>query len=156
MTGGLSIPGQDDSYDFGSAASFYIDATRAPYDANYQMHRYLTVDLPDALHAAFPALDRQRSSITGHSMGGHGALILYLRNPGMFRSVSAFAPIANPRECDWGRKALEGYLGPEREAWREWDATELVGGWAERGGGPLDILVDVVRCRGEMRMRRAG
>ncbi|ROT38561.1 S-formylglutathione hydrolase [Sodiomyces alkalinus F11] len=137
---GLDIPGANDAYDFGEAASFYIDATRAPYAQNYQMESYLTTELPDLVFREFAGkLDPSRLSITGHSMGGHGALSLYLKYPGKYRSVSAFAPIANPSRCPWGEKAFSGYLGDDREEWKKHDATELVKGWK----GPLNALIDV-------------
>jgi S-formylglutathione hydrolase len=102
------------------------------------MYSYITSELPKALFASFPELDSSRVSITGHSMGGHGALTLYLKNPGMYKSVSAFAPISNPSQCPWGQKAFNGYLAGKDE-WKEWDASELVKGWK----GTLDLLVDV-------------
>lgn len=137
---GLKIQGEDDSYDFGTGAGFYLNATKAPYDKNYKMYTYITSELPSDLFSAFPSqLDISRVSITGHSMGGHGALTLFLKNPGLYKSVSAFAPIANPSKCPWGEKAFGGYLGEDREAWKEWDASELVKGW--KGG--LDVLIDV-------------
>jgi len=104
------------------------------------MSTYITSELPQALFSSFPTLDNTRVSITGHSMGGHGALTLYLKNPGMYKSVSAFAPIANPVNCPWGEKAFTGYLGEDREAWKKYDATELVRVWE----GDLDVLIDVV------------
>ncbi|KAK0753046.1 Alpha/Beta hydrolase protein [Schizothecium vesticola] len=140
---GLDIPGSKDAYDFGEAASFYLDATVPPYSAAYKMETYLTSELPSLLFsdAEFgPYLDGDRVSITGHSMGGHGALTLYLRHPGMYQSCSAFAPIVNPTECAWGVKAFRGYLGKEREAWKEHDAAELVRR-LERGK-ELRVLVD--------------
>jgi S-formylglutathione hydrolase len=105
------------------------------------MYSYITSELPQALYSSFQELDGSRVGITGHSMGGHGALTLFLKNPGMYRSVSAFAPIANPSQCPWGEKAFTGYLGEDREAWKEWDATELVKGWKNRR---FDCLIDVV------------
>ena len=141
---GLNYPGEAESYDFGLAAGFYLDATRAPWAGGYKMETYITSELPEALFgdAEFGRLlDREKVSITGHSMGGHGALTLYLRHPGMYRSVSAFAPIANPSRCPWGRKAFAGYLGGEEKGERgRHDATELVKGWK---GGDLKALVDV-------------
>lgn len=141
---GLSIPGANDAYDFGEAASFYLDATVPPYADAYKMETYLTSELPSLLFsdAEFgPYLDGERVSITGHSMGGHGALTLYLRHPGMYQSCSAFAPIANPTGCPWGVKAFTGYLGEDRmEEWKGHDATELVRG-LERGK-ELKVLVD--------------
>jgi len=138
---GLALPGERDSWDFGEAASFYLDATRAPFADHYRMETYLTRELPALLADRFPdELDLGRTSITGHSMGGHGALTLYLKHPGLYRSVSAFAPIANPSSCPWGEKAFTGYLGEDREAWKAHDATELVRGWE----GDLKMLIDVV------------
>lgn len=136
---GLDLPGEHDSWDFGSAASFYIDATREPWNKNYNMESYLTKELPDVVFGNFKELDRQRVSISGHSMGGHGALTLYLKNPGQYKSVSAWAPISNPVNCPWGEKAFTGYLGDNKEDWKKHDATELVKGWK----GPLNALIDV-------------
>ncbi|KUI56988.1 S-formylglutathione hydrolase [Cytospora mali] len=140
---GLNLPGEKDAWDFGEAASFYVDATQAPFDKNYKMETYLARELPDTLFgsAEFGALlDRERVSIAGHSMGGHGALTLYLKYPGAYKSVSAFAPISNPVNCPWGQKAFAGYLGEDKAEWAKHDATELVKGWK---GGPLNMLVDV-------------
>lgn len=103
------------------------------------MESYITSELPKALFAYFPELDSSRVSISGHSMGGHGALTLFLKNPGMYKSVSAFAPICNPMNCPWGEKAFKGYLGEDRKSWEKHDATELVKGWK----GNLDVLIDV-------------
>lgn len=141
VTGGLKIEGEDDAYDFGSGAGFYVDATTSPWSKGYKMYTYITSEMPSALFESFPQLDSSRVSITGHSMGGHGALTLYLKNPGMYKSCSAFAPIANPSKCPWGEKAFKGYFGEgEREGkWKEHDATELVKGWK----GPLELLIDV-------------
>lgn len=141
---GLDIAGAKDSWDFGEAASFYVDAKREPWAQNYRMETYLTEELPAALFAHFgDKLDKERVSITGHSMGGHGALTLYLKHPGMYKSVSAFAPIANPSSCPWGEKAFKGYIGEDRSEWAKHDATELVKGWK----GDLKALVDVVSER---------
>ncbi|WEW58822.1 S-formylglutathione hydrolase [Emydomyces testavorans] len=138
---GLNIQGEDDAYDFGSGAGFYVDATKAPWDKGYKMYSYMTEELPKTVFAAFPQLDSSRVSITGHSMGGHGALTLYLKNPGKYKSVSAFAPICNPINSPWGQKAFKGYFGEENtQKWKEHDATELIKQWK---GGPLDILIDV-------------
>lgn len=140
---GLNYPGETDSWDFGAGASFYVDATTEPWKKGYQMETYLTKELPEALFKDEEFgryLDGERVSITGHSMGGHGALTLYLKHPGMYKSVSAFAPIANPSRCPWGEKAFTGYLGTDREEWKKHDATELVKGWK---GGELKMLVDV-------------
>jgi len=105
------------SWDFGSGAGFYVDATEEPWAKNYRMWSYLTDELPALVEAEFP-VDMQRQAIMGHSMGGHGALTVALRNPGRFRSVSAFAPIVAPSQVPWGLKALGGYLGEDRQAWR--------------------------------------
>lgn len=135
-----ALPGENDAYDFGSAASFYIDATRDPWKGSYKMESYLTRELPGLVFDAFPEIDGGRVSISGHSMGGHGALTLYLKNPGAYRSVSAWAPITNPSRCPWGEKAFSGYLGDDKEEWKKHDATELLRGWK----GPLNALIDVV------------
>jgi len=137
---GLNIAGEDESYDFGSGAGFYVDATKEPYSKGYKMYSYITDELPQALFAHFKELDGSRVSITGHSMGGHGALTLFLKNPGKYKSVSAFAPIANPSQCPWGEKAFSGYFGEnEKAAWKEHDATELIAKFPES----TDILIDV-------------
>ena len=135
---GLGFAGEADSYDFGVGAGFYVDATQAPWAAGYRMDSYVTRELPAIVATEFP-VDTQRAGIFGHSMGGHGALVLALRNPSRYRSVSAFAPIASPMRCPWGEKALAGYLGPDRAAWRAYDATALV---ADRGWKGPPILVD--------------
>ncbi|KJS43051.1 MAG: S-formylglutathione hydrolase [Rhodospirillaceae bacterium BRH_c57] len=134
---GLGLPGEDDSYDFGSGAGFYVDATQDPWARNYRMYTYVTEELPKVVGEAFP-LDMARQGIFGHSMGGHGALVCALRNPQRYRSVSAFAPIVAPSRVPWGVKALGGYLGEDRAAWRAYDATELVAtsGWRDT------ILID--------------
>ncbi|KAI0909607.1 carbohydrate esterase family 1 protein [Ustulina deusta] len=142
---GAGIAGEDATWDFGSGAGFYVDATEAPWRAHYNMYSYVSAELPAALFAdaALGArLDPSRVSITGHSMGGHGALTLYLRNPGKYRSVSAFAPISNPSRCPWGEKAFAGYLGGDRGAWAAYDATHLVTAEAWRGKD-LRALIDV-------------
>jgi len=137
---GLGIQGEDESYDFGSGAGFYVDATKAPWDKGYKMYSYIADELPGELFKSFEELDGSRMSITGHSMGGHGALTLYLKNPGKYRSVSAFAPISNPSNCDWGKKAFGGYFGEEEKSkWTEHDATELI----QKFEGKTDILIDV-------------
>ena len=133
---GEGVP-DDPAYDFGQGAGFYLDATQAPWAANFRMERYVVGELPALIAANFPA-DMARQAITGHSMGGHGALTLALRHPGRWRSVSAFAPIASPTRCPWGQKALSGYLGPDRSAWRAHDATALI----EGGAAVAEILVD--------------
>ncbi|KAA2237472.1 S-formylglutathione hydrolase [Salinarimonas soli] len=124
------------AYDFGLGAGFYVDATREPFSRHYRMRSYIERELPEAL-AELP-FDMSRQGITGHSMGGHGAITIALRNPGRFRSVSAFAPIASPMNCPWGEKALTGYLGPDRAAWRTYDSCALI-----EDGARLDgLLVD--------------
>ncbi|KAL8733850.1 MAG: hypothetical protein Q9166_001838 [cf. Caloplaca sp. 2 TL-2023] len=138
---GLNIKGEDDSYDFGTGAGFYVDATKEPWSKGYRMYSYITSELPQTVFNAFDQVDGSRVSIFGHSMGGHGALTLFLKNPGKYKSVSAFAPIANPSNCDWGKKAFGGYFGDDNQVeWAEHDATELVKDWK---GEPLDILIDV-------------
>jgi S-formylglutathione hydrolase len=121
---GDGVP-DDPAYDFGQGAGFYVDATQAPWAAHFRMRSYIERELPALVAAEFP-VDLERQGITGHSMGGHGALTIALRNPGRFRSVSAFSPIASPLACPWGEKALTGYLGPDRSAWREYDACALI------------------------------
>ena len=123
---GEGVPGDPaGSYDFGLGAGFYVDATQAPYAKNYRMRSYIESELPALVAEHLPA-DMARQSIFGHSMGGHGALTIALRNPDRFRSVSAFAPIASPINCPWGQKALGGYLGANQAAWRDYDATALI------------------------------
>ena len=121
-----NIEGEDDSYDFGTGAGFYVDATEEKWKSNYNMFSYVTRELPSVIEANFTSVDPSLKSIFGHSMGGHGALVCFLKNPGQYLSVSAFAPICNPMNCPWGDKAFTGYLGPDRDTWKEWDATELV------------------------------
>jgi S-formylglutathione hydrolase len=123
----VRLPGDDASWDFGLAAGFYVDATEAPWSTHYRMYSYVTRELPEIVAANFAA-DPERQGIFGHSMGGHGALVCALRNPGRYRSLSAFAPIAAPMQCPWGRKAFDGYLGPDESRWLEWDASVLVAG----------------------------
>ena len=134
---GQGVP-DDDAYDFGQGAGFYVDATQAPFDANFRMYSYVTEELPGLIAAEFPA-DMARQAITGHSMGGHGALTLALRNPGRYRSCSAFAPIVAPSQVPWGEKALGRYLGEDRAAWRAHDAVALI----EDGARLAELLVDV-------------
>ena len=122
---GLDLPGEHDDYDFGSAAGFYVDATQAPWSSNYRMYSYVTEELPNLAFDNF-ACDPSRQGIFGHSMGGHGALVCALRNPGRYRSVSAFSPICSPMNCPWGEKAFEGYLGPDKTAWKEYDTCQLI------------------------------
>merc|ERR1719217_680325 len=136
---GANIAGEDDAYDFGTGAGFYVDATQAPWDAHYNMYTYITKELPALVEANLPTNGLR--SITGHSMGGHGALTIAFKNPSMYASVSAFAPICNPSQVPWGKKALGGYLGPDESTWKQYDACELLrahGVFKEFG----DILVD--------------
>jgi S-formylglutathione hydrolase len=133
---GADVP-DDEAYDFGQGAGFYIDATEAPFDANYRMYSYVTEELPELIAANFP-VDMERQGIMGHSMGGHGALTIALGNPGRYRSCSAFAPIVAPSQVPWGEKALSRYLGPDRAAWRAHDAVALI----EDGARLDDLLVD--------------
>jgi S-formylglutathione hydrolase len=121
----VRLPGDDASWDFGLAAGFYVDATQAPWSAHYRMYSYVTRELPELVAARFPA-DTSRQGIFGHSMGGHGALVCALRNPDGYRSLSAFAPIAAPMRCPWGRKAFSGYLGQDESTWMDYDASVLV------------------------------
>lgn len=126
------------AFDFGLGAGFYVDATQAPFASHYRMYSYVVDELPEVVASAFP-IDLGRQAITGHSMGGHGALTIALRNPGRFRSVSAFAPIVAPSQVPWGEKALGGYLGPDRSLWRRHDAVALI----EDGARLAELLVDV-------------
>lgn len=134
---GANIKGEDESFDFGSGASFYLNATTPEYKNHYRMEEYITTELPSLLNAAYP-IDPSNTSIFGHSMGGHGALTLFLKHPGMYKSVSAFAPITNPANCPWGEKAFTGYLGSDKEEWKKHDATELIGTYK----GELNALID--------------
>ena len=133
---GDDVP-DDPAYDFGQGAGFYLDATTAPWSTHFRMESYLLDELPVLIHAHFPA-DVSAQAVTGHSMGGHGALTLALRHPGRFASVSAFAPIAAPSQVPWGQKALGGYLGDDPLAWRQHDACALI----DDGGRLPDLLVD--------------
>jgi S-formylglutathione hydrolase len=135
---GEDVPDDPDgAYDFGLGAGFYVDATEEPFAQHYRMRHYIEDELPALVAANFPA-DMARQGIMGHSMGGHGALTISLRNPGRFRATSAFAPIVSPANCPWGHKALGGYLGPDRATWAEYDACALI-----RGGARLpDLLID--------------
>ena len=134
---GEDVP-DSETYDFGQGAGFYVDATEEPWSRNYWMWTYVTEELPALVAAEFPA-DMNRQGITGHSMGGHGALTVAMHNPGRFRSVSAFAPIVAPSQVPWGEKALGGYLGEDRGAWRKHDAVALI----EDGATLPELLVDV-------------
>ena len=133
---GEGVP-DDAAYDFGVGAGFYLDATEAPWSRQFRMRSYVEDELPALLGAGLP-LDMGRQGLCGHSMGGHGALTIGLRNPGRFRAVSAFAPIASPMRCPWGEKALSGYLGADRAAWRPYDACALIAD----GARLPEILID--------------
>ncbi len=135
---GLKLPGEAASYDFGLGAGFYVDATEEPWARGYRMYSYVTKELPKVVSVNFP-VDPSRAGIFGHSMGGHGALTIALRNPHAYRSVSAFAPICAPMCCPWGEKALAGYLGGDRTRWRDYDTTALL---EDRGWSGPPLLVD--------------
>ena len=121
----ITLPGDRDSWDFGVGAGFYLDATQAPWSKHYHMYSYVVNELPGVIAANFSA-DLSRSGIMGHSMGGHGALAIALRNSGSYRSVSAFAPICAPMQVPWGNKAFSGYLGADRAGWAQYDSVELL------------------------------
>lgn len=134
---GESVPGDpDNAWDFGLGAGFYVNASQAPWSKHYHMHDYVVTELPDLIEASFPV--SKRRGIAGHSMGGHGALVCALRNPGRYESVSAFAPITNPSTVPWGIKAFSRYLGQNPAGWQAWDACELITQARER----LPILID--------------
>ena len=134
---GDAIPDEPDNWQFGKGAGFYVDATEAPYAANYRMYSYVTGELPKLVAENFPA-DMSRQGIFGHSMGGHGAITIALKNPDRFRSCSAFAPIAHPSVSNWSKPALEKYLGSDRSAWRAYDSVALI----EDGRRFPELLVD--------------
>lgn len=133
---GLDLPGEHDSYDFGSGAGFYVNATVAPWADHYRMYDYVVHELPALVKTLFAFNGKE--SISGHSMGGHGALTIALKNPERFRAVSAFAPIVNPSNCPWGEKAFTGYLGNAPELWRAYDSCELI----KQGARVDHILID--------------
>ncbi len=133
---GGDVP-NDEAYDFGQGAGFYVNATQDPWAEHFRMREYIEQELPALVAANFP-VDMERQGISGHSMGGHGALTISLRNPGRFRSTSAFAPIVSPLNCPWGEKALTGYLGPDKDAWREYDSCALI----EDGARIDNMLID--------------
>jgi len=136
---GQGVPGDPaGAYDFGLGAGFYVDATQPPYSRNYRMWSYVTKELPELVVANFP-VDETRQSILGHSMGGHGALTIALSHPARYRAATAFSPIAAPSQVPWGIKALGGYLGDNKEAWRKHDAVALIGDGARFS----DFLVDI-------------
>jgi S-formylglutathione hydrolase len=134
---GAEVPGDPDGgWDFGHGAGFYLNATQAPWATHYRMHDYVVQELPALIEANFAVGERR--GIFGHSMGGHGALVCALRNPGRYQSLSAFAPICNPAAVPWGEKAFSRYLGEDRALWREWDASQLLASAGEK----LPILID--------------
>ena len=135
---GITLPGDRDTWDFGVGAGFYVDATCEPWSQHYRMRQYIAQELRSLVEAEFP-VDGARTAMSGHSMGGHGALTIALSMPEWIRSVSAFAPIAAPMRCPWGEKALTGYLGQDRAAWAAYDSTALV---QSRGWSGPPILVD--------------
>lgn len=128
----------DDGYDMGQGAGFYVDATQEPWAEHFQMKTYIEDELPQLIAQNFPQADMSRQGITGHSMGGHGALTIGLRNPDRFKSISAFSPIVSPMACPWGVKALTGYLGENRAAWADYDACELI----KNGARPEALLIE--------------
>ena len=134
---GDDVP-NDEGYDMGQGAGFYVNATQSPWDTHFHMRDYIETELPELIAAQFPMADMSRQGITGHSMGGHGALTIGLRNPDRFKSISAFSPIVSPLNCPWGEKALGGYIGPNRAAWRDYDACALI----EDGARAEHILID--------------
>lgn len=133
---GLDLQGEHDSYDFGSGAGFYLNATLLPWVEHYRMYDYIVSELPSIVAKLFAFNGKQ--SISGHSMGGHGALTIALKNPKSFASVSAFAPITNPSQCPWGQKAFNGYLGSDENLWKAYDTCELI----KQGARVPDILID--------------
>ena len=139
---GLNIPGDSESWDFGVAAGFYLDATQEPWARNYRMYTYITQELRALIEGQFPA-DPARTGIFGHSMGGHGALVLGLRNPDIYKSLSAFAPISAPKQVPWGQKAFAGYLGADTGQWSQYDATEIMSGLQpQQAARRSHILID--------------
>lgn len=137
---GAGVEGESAAWDFGVGAGFYLDATQQPWSKHWRMESYIVEELRELLGAELP-IDLARLGLTGHSMGGHGALTLALRHPGLFKTVSAFAPICAPTACPWGHKALTGYLGEDRSAWAAHDATQLMAAQAQ-APYPQGILID--------------
>ncbi|MDE1464102.1 S-formylglutathione hydrolase [Spartinivicinus sp. A2-2] len=133
---GTNLPGEHDSWDLGSSAGFYVDATEQPWASHYKMYSYVTKELPVLITESFPVTDKK--AISGHSMGGHGALVCALKNPRAYTSVSAFAPISHPSDCPWGQKAFSHYLGDNKDNWAQYDACDLVA----KSSSPIPILVD--------------
>ncbi|MGY8905658.1 MAG: S-formylglutathione hydrolase [Pseudomonadales bacterium] len=135
-----AIGGEDEAYDLGTGAGFYVNATQAPWSDAYNMYSYVTEELPSIIQTHYAVSDQ--AAISGHSMGGHGALICALKNPGKYASVSAFAPITSPSQCPWGRKGLTAYLGSDEDTWADWDASHLVQKNHDAGIIPQAILID--------------
>lgn len=136
---GCGLPGEDEAWDFGSGAGFYVNATEKPWSQHYRMYDYIVSELPTAIAQNFDILP-EKQGIFGHSMGGHGALVIGLRNSDRFRSISAFAPIVAPTQVPWGHKAFTGYLGSDRDSWQQYDATQLMASGIRGNGAP--ILID--------------
>lgn len=134
------IANEDDGYDLGTGAGFYLNATQAPWSKAYNMYSYVTTELPNIIQSNFPV--NAKAAISGHSMGGHGALVCALKNPGQYTSVSAFAPIASPSQCPWGQKAFTAYLGTDSADWVPWDSNELVQKNHAAGLIPQPMLID--------------
>jgi S-formylglutathione hydrolase len=134
---GADVPDEPDRYDLGQGAGFYVNATQAPWSQHYHMYDYVTRELPQLVEANLPLLPGVKA-ISGHSMGGHGALICALKNPGAYRSASAFAPICHPAQCSWGEGCFSAYLGDDRKSWEAYDATCLV----EAGAKPVPLRID--------------
>lgn len=138
---GTDLPGEHDSYDFGSGAGFYLNATQAPWDQHYQMYDYVVEELPMLIQQHFPVTDK--CSISGHSMGGHGALTIALKNPQRYQSVSAFAPISHPTNCPWGEKVFSQYLGEDKTQWEQYDTALLIAKTsAHANNKKIPLLVD--------------
>jgi S-formylglutathione hydrolase len=135
---GSDFPGEHENYDFGSGAGFYLDATASPWSSSYRMYSYIVEELPQIIAANFQ-VETGRSGIFGHSMGGHGALVIGFRNPDKYQSISAFAPIVAPMQVPWGQKAFTNYLGGDPETWRQYDAIELIKSGFKASG---EILID--------------
>jgi len=150
---GAGIAGEDDSYDLGTGAGFYVDATEAPWSKNYQMYTYVTEELRLLVEKELP-VDGKRSGIFGHSMGGHGALVLGLRNPHLYRSISAFAPICAPMKAPWGQKAFGAYLGEDKAKWAQYDASELVKAAKAKTPILIDQGLDDEFLKGELMTER--
>jgi S-formylglutathione hydrolase len=134
------VEGEYDGYDLGTGAGFYVNATKAPWSTAYNMYSYVTEELPNLIQSNFAVSDQ--ASVSGHSMGGHGALICALKNPGKYASVSAFAPITSPSQCPWGQKAFSAYLGSDESTWAQWDANQLLQSNHDAGVAPQKVLID--------------